>query len=95
MKVRIMLMIIRTIAPLTGSLALKILIPVRLCNIRLMGRSNSSVKPMPIRPAPKPTIMVSALKTLAISFFDAPMERRIPISFVLSSTDIGYDTNHN
>ena len=39
-------------------------------------------------PEKRPMINVSALNTLEISFFEAPMLRRIPISFVLSRTEI-------
>lgn len=39
-------------------------------------------------PETKPTMSVSALNTLEISLFDAPIARRIPISFVLSRTEI-------
>ena len=49
---------------------------------------NNNVIPIPKTPAIKPTIKVSALKTLEISFFDAPILRKIPISLILSSTDI-------
>mgnify|MGYP006990144687 FL=1 len=38
--------------------------------------------------ATNPTINVSALNTLDMSFFDAPIALSIPISFVLSNTDI-------
>ena len=46
------------------------------------------VIPIPNNPAINPTINVSALNTLEISFLDAPIALNIPISFVLSSTDI-------
>ena len=48
--------------------------------------TSTSVTAIPITPAAKPTISVSALNTLATSFLDAPMARRIPISLVRSST---------
>ena len=43
---------------------------------------------IPINPATNPIISVSALNTLETSFFDAPILLNIPISFVLSKTDI-------
>ena len=43
---------------------------------------------MPSRPDAKPTIMVSALNILDTSRFDAPIERKIPISFVRSCTEM-------
>ena len=53
-----------------------------------VGISNISVIPIPITPETLPTIKVSALNTRDTSCFDAPMARRMPISFVRSSTDI-------
>ena len=53
--------------------------------IIFIGILSSNVTSMPIAPEIKPTITVSALNTLEISFFEAPIERRIPISFVRSS----------
>ena len=47
-----------------------------------------SVIAIPRTPAARPTINVSALNTLEISLFDAPIERSMPISFVLSITEI-------
>ena len=44
------------------------------------------VRPMPMTPAVKPTMMVSALNTRLMSPLLAPMERRMPISFLRSST---------
>ena len=43
---------------------------------------------MPIIPAIKPTISVSALKILPTSRLLAPKLRKIPISFVRSSTEM-------
>lgn len=54
----------------------------------LIGMLISIVTPIPMSPEKRPIINVSALNTLEISFFEAPMLRRIPISFVLSSTEI-------
>ena len=61
-------------------------IPVRLCTITFIGMFISSVRPMPMTPAVRPMIIVSALKTRETSFFDAPIARRMPISYVRSST---------
>ena len=49
---------------------------------------SNSENSIPIKPEEKPIISVSALKTLEISFFDAPIERSTPISLVRSSTEI-------
>ena len=43
---------------------------------------------IPIIPATRPTNIVSALNTRPISLFEAPIARRIPISLVLSRTEI-------
>ena len=56
--------------------------------IMLIGMLSRSVKPIPIIPATSPTIIVSALNTLEISCFEAPILLKIPISFVLSRTDM-------
>ncbi len=53
-----------------------------------IGIFNKTVIPIPNAPAVKPTINVSALNTLEISFLEAPIALKIPISFVLSRTDI-------
>ena len=55
--------------------------------IIFIGMDSSSVTPMPIAPAAKPTISVSALNTREMSRLDAPIARSMPISFVRSSTD--------
>ena len=49
---------------------------------------SNNVTTIPKIPAINPTINVSALNTLDISFLDAPIALKIPISFVLSNTDI-------
>ena len=54
----------------------------------LIGILISTVTPIPMSPEKRPMINVSALNTLEISFFEAPMLRRIPISLVLSRTEI-------
>ena len=54
----------------------------------LAGMQASMVRPMPMTPAVKPTMMVSALNTRLMSPLLAPMERRMPISFLRSSTEM-------
>ena len=44
--------------------------------------------PIPKIPAKAPVMNVSALNTFEILCFEAPIARRIPISFCLSSTEI-------
>ena len=56
--------------------------------ILFIGIVRSTVTPIPISPAINPVINVSALNTLYISFLDAPIALNIPISLVLSNTDI-------
>ena len=82
-----MLIATRIIAPLNGSCETWAM-PVRCLIIIFIGIFSSTVMPMPSAPETKPTIKVSALNTLEISLFDAPIALRIPISFVLSSTEI-------
>ena len=55
--------------------------------IALTGKQRIYVNTTPISPANKPMINVSALNTLAMSRFLAPMLLRTPISFVLSTTE--------
>ena len=62
--------------------------PLRWWMIALSGRMSSSVMPMPMAPAAKPMVSVSALKTREMSRREAPMERRTPISRVRYSTEI-------
>ena len=68
---------------------------VRLSITWLIGIVNNHAIPIANSPEHIPIIKVSALKTLVISFFLAPIALKIPISFVLSKTDIGYNTYHN
>ena len=75
------------IAPFKGNLAI-LDIPVIDLIIILTGIFNNNVIHIPNKPAINPTINVYALNTLDISFLLAPMALNIPISFVLSSTDI-------
>ena len=88
MNVSAMLMRISKIAPSTGRMALRVGRPVRWCTMRLMGINRISVHRMPITPAVKPSMSVSALNTREMSCLLAPMERRMPISFVRSSTEM-------
>ena len=66
-----------------GKIAFKLLIPVTLCMIKLIGIQRIYVTTTPKSPAEKPTIIVSALNILDTFLFDAPIARKIPISFVL------------
>ena len=63
MKVNITLMSTRAAPPSGGSAELSDMIPVISCTIMLIGIFSSSVKMMPIAPAVKPMMTVSALKT--------------------------------
>ena len=87
-SVKTTLMIISVTAAPTGKVALTIKEVNRWCSSRLIGIRSNAVIPIPRSPAVSPTIKVSALKTLDISFFEAPIARRIPISFHLSRTDL-------
>lgn len=62
--------------------------PVTDIIILLIGIVSNTVTPIPISPDTKPVMKVSALNTLEISFLDAPIALKIPISFVLSNTEI-------
>ena len=53
-----------------------------------IGIIRRSVTIIPIAPETKPTMSVSALNTIEISCFDAPILLNIPISFVLSRTEM-------
>ena len=53
-----------------------------------MGMQSRYVISTPSAPAAKPMRTVSAVNMLETFFFDAPMERRMPISFVRSCTEI-------
>lgn len=81
------LMRIRITAPDTGRAA-RPDTPERVLITAFIGMINSKVIPMPISPAVNPTMIVSALKTREISLLEAPILRKIPISFVLSNTEI-------
>ena len=82
-----MLIAINIIAPATGSFDTPE-IPDTAFIIAFIGIFNNIVTIIPIAPAPNPTITVSALNTLEISFLDAPILLRIPIYLVLSRTEI-------
>ena len=71
-----------------GSLALRFSIPVTECSIALIGIHRMYVTITPSIPDVNPMITVSALNMLETFLFEAPIARRIPISFVLSCTDI-------
>ena len=81
-------LITTNIVPPTQGKLLIPLTPAIACIIRFIGIFNNNVIPIPSNPATKPIIKVSALNTLEISFLEAPIALKIPISFVLSSTDI-------
>ena len=83
-----MLSIISTKALNTGSDAFTSVVSATLWMTALHGISSRRVIPIPISPANSPMINVSALNTCEIFFFEAPIARRMPISFVLSSTEI-------
>ena len=85
--VNIMLIITNTIPACHGTIVVTVT-PVKLCIKLFIGNVNNTVIPIPSIPDISPTINVSALNTLDMSFFDAPIALNIPISFVLSSTDI-------
>jgi hypothetical protein len=52
------------------------------------GMQARTVNRIPMAPAVKPMISVSALNTRDTSRLDAPMARRIPIYLVRTSTEI-------
>ena len=62
--------------------------PVKLTKIMFKGILIKEVNKTPIKPAQKPKVIVSALNKVKISLFEAPKLRSIPISLVLSSTEI-------
>ena len=70
-NVNITLSIIKTIAAGIGSTATISGFPVTACIMLLIGINNNSETPIPINPANKPTINVSALNIDDIFFFDA------------------------
>ena len=56
--------------------------------ILLIGINRSRVNPIPKPPERSPMIRVSALKILEMFRLEAPILLKIPISFVLSRTEI-------
>ena len=82
------ILIITKIIPALNGTVVVTVTPVRLYIILFIGNVNKTVIPIPNSPDINPIINVSALNTLDISFLDAPIALNIPISFVLSSTDI-------
>ena len=76
----------KNIAPPSGSDAT--LIPTISFSIIFAKTFSINVITIPKVPDTKPIIMVSALNTLDTSFLDAPIALSIPISFVLSNTEI-------
>ena len=77
----------RMSAPCHGSAA-TLDMPASEWIIRLIGMSRSIVTQIPITPAAKPMMSVSALNTRDTSRLDAPRARRTPISLILSRTEI-------
>ena len=85
--VNITLIITNVIAPLIGSVD-TFFIPDKFLIIIFIGIFNIIVIMIPNNPAISPIMNVSALNTLYMSFFLAPIALNIPISLVLSNTDI-------
>ena len=86
-SVRRTLIAINMTAPCHGSEATPE-IPVSCLMTILIGISRSNVMRIPSEPDTRPTIIVSALNTLETSRLEAPILLNIPISLVLSRTDI-------
>ena len=82
----------RMTAPPNGNIARKVESPVSACKIKLMGIHKRYVTSTPKSPDANPMISVSALNILDTSRFDAPIARKIPISFVRSCTDMSVIT---
>ena len=74
------------IAPFIGKIALTSSVPAIECMMALIGINKTKETMMPIAPAKKPMMIVSALKTAEILPLDAPIERKIPISLLRSRT---------
>ena len=77
----------KMMAAFTGSTAILPML-VSLSAMILIGMFSRTVIPIPISPAAKPTMAVSALTTREMSLLAAPTMRRIQISFVRSNTEI-------
>ena len=78
---------IKNTAPLTGNLAI-CETPVIFSTTMQIGIFNTKVIRIPNTPLINPIMNVSALNTRVISFLLAPIDRKIPISFVRSNTEI-------
>ena len=88
-EITVSIILINTnIAPALGGTMAFTDTPAKLYIKLFIGIVNNIVIPIPIIPDIKPIIKVSALNTLDISFLDAPIALSIPISFVLSSTEM-------
>ena len=85
--VSIILIMTNITPPATGRIAI-FEIPNPSFTKKLIINESITVTPIPNNPATNPIINVSALNTLDMSFLEAPIALKIPISFVLSSTDI-------
>ena len=72
----------------TGKYALTSVVPNKACMIALPGINNKHAVPTPINPEQRPIINVSAVNTCDTLRLLAPIARSIPISFVLSRTEI-------
>lgn len=73
--------------PKGGNVAM-LLISDKCLIIKLIGIFKINVIKTPKIPLMRPVMNVSALKIFDTSTFDAPIALKIPISFVLSSTEI-------
>ena len=85
-KVSNTLIITRITPPAAGRVEFMAEIPVRSWIMTLMGMFSSRVAPMPMTPAVRPIIKVSALKTRDTSRLEAPMALSMPIYLVRSRT---------
>ena len=64
------------------------ILPVKWCNTEFIIGINEYVIPIPNSPDNKPIINVSALNIEDMLCLDAPIALKIPISFVLSYTEM-------
>ena len=76
----------------TGRTAERLLIPVILCRIAFIGIHRRYVTPVPIIPDMNPMITVSALNMLDTLPLEAPIALSMPISLVLSWTEMSVMT---
>ena len=77
-----------SITAVNGVIEIIVPTPVTVFRIILTGMLINAVASMPISPEQSPSVIVSALNNVNTSLFDAPRLRRMPISFVRSSTEI-------